>query len=219
VSPRTDLKSRIAQTLAAHAVRVAEPGHAEWAMAMMHEQEHLPPDASVLSWALGCVSVSYRGRLRTVIRLPNLLRWVGLLAIFIVCLGPPCWNFNYIAVSTAQGSSLFPGAHALPYTALQAALLFGSATLIGPIGVAAALWTLSSRTRRPGTILMVVLWTLTAWALWMVSLPAQYPLLTHMAHVKPVTQILTLLLNFVFLPSIGVALLQLLDTRRRRLAI
>jgi hypothetical protein len=169
---------------------------------MMHEQEHLPPDASALSWALGCVSVSYRGRLRAMIRLPALLRWVALLVIFLLCLTPACWNFIYIALSTAQGYPLSPGGR----------LIFGSATLIGPIGLAAALWTLSSPSHRPGTLFMVVLWALTAWAATMLRLPAQYPLLTH---VKPGTEILTILLNFVLLPVLGVALLQKLDARRR----
>jgi hypothetical protein len=205
MSPRTDLTSRIARALAAHAVRVAAPDHAEWSTAMIHEQEHLPPDASALSWALGCVSVSYRGRLRAMIRLPDLLRWVALLVIFLLCLTPACWNFIYIALSTAQGYPLSPGAR----------LIFGAATLIGPIGLAAALWTLSSPSHRPGTMFMVVLWALTACAITMLRLPAQYPLLTHMAHVIPGTQILTLLLNFVLLPALGVALLQRLDARRR----
>jgi hypothetical protein len=140
------------------------------------------------------------------IRLPNMLRWVALLMIFVLCLTPPCWNFFYIALSMAEGYPLSPGAR----------LIFGSATLIGPIGLAAALWTLSSPSHRPGTIFMVVLWALSAWAITMVRLPAQYPLLTHMAHAKPGTQILTLLFNFVFLPVLGVALLQRLDARRRR---
>jgi hypothetical protein len=206
VSPRTDLTSRIARSLAAHAVRVAAPDHAEWTTAMMHEQEHLPPDASALLWALGCVSVSYRGRLRAMIRLPALLRWVALLVIFVLCLTPPCWNFFYITLSTAQGYPLSPGAR----------LIFGSATLIGPIGLAAAAWTLSSPSHRLGTMFMAVLWALTAWAITMVKLPAQYPLLTHMAQAKPGIQILTLLLNFVLLPVLGVALLQTLNLRRRR---
>ncbi|MEJ0007546.1 MAG: hypothetical protein WDM77_14580 [Steroidobacteraceae bacterium] len=205
MNPHTDLKSRIARALAAHAVRVAAPDHAEWTTAMIHEQKHLPPDASALSWALGCVSVSYRGRLRTMIRLPDLLRWVALLVIFLLCLTPPSWNFIYIALSTAQGYPLSPGAR----------LIFGSATLIGPIGLAAALWTLSSPSHRPGTMFMIVLWALTAWAITMVRLPAQYPLLAHMAHAKPGIQILTILLNFVLLPVLGVALLQTIDARRR----
>jgi hypothetical protein len=209
VSPRTALTSRIARSLAAHAARVAAPDHAEWIKAMMHEQEHLLPEASALSWALGCVSVSYRGRLRAMIRLPDRLRWVALLVIFLLCLEPPSWNFIYIAFSTAQGYPLSPGAR----------LIFGSATLIGPIGLAAALWTLSSPSHRPGTMFMVVLWALTAWAITMLRLPAQYPLLAHMAHAKPGTQILTILLNFVLLPVLGVTLLQTLDARRRRSAV
>lgn len=136
-------------------------------------------------------------------RLPKLLRRVALVVILLVCLGPACWNFIYIALSGAQGYPLSPGAR----------LIFGSATLIGPIGLAAALWTLASPSHRPGTTFMVVLWALTAWAITMVRLPAQYPLLTH---VKPGTEILTILLNFVLLPVLGVALLQTLDALRRR---
>jgi len=222
VNPRTDLESRIARALTAHAVRVAEPDHAEWIKAMVREQEHLPPDASALSWALGCVFVSYRGRFRALTRLPNLLRWVALLLrsvpllmVFLLCLGPACWNFIHIGESTLQGYPLFPGARALPYTTMQAGLIFGSATLIGPIGLAAALWTLSSPTHRPGTMFMIVLWALTGWAIYMLRLPAQYPLLTHAA---PGTEIFTILLNFVLLPAGGVTLLQMLDARRRRLA-
>ena len=155
MSPRTGLKIRLARALAAHAMRVAAPDHAEWTMAMMHEQEHLPPDASALSWALGCVSVSYRARLRAMIKLPDLLRMMALLAILVLCLTPACWNFFYITFSTAQGYPLSPGAR----------LIFASATLIGPIGLAAVLWTMSSASHRPGTMFMVVLWALTAWAI------------------------------------------------------
>jgi hypothetical protein len=204
MSPRTDLKSRVARSLAAHAVRVTPQDQAEWTKAMMHEQEHLPPESSALSWALGCVFVSYRARFRAMTRLPDLPRW-ALLLIFLLCLTPPCWNFFYIALSAAQGYPLSPGAR----------VIFGSATLIGPIGLAAALWTLSSPAHRPGTMFMVVLWALTAWAVTMVRLPAQYPLLTHMADASPGSQVFTILLNFVLLPVLGVALLQGLDARRR----
>ncbi len=206
MSPRTDLTSRIARALAEHAVRVAEPEQAEWIKAMMREQEHLPPGVSALAWALGCVVVSYKGKLRAMMRLPALLRWVALLVILVLCLTPPSWNFFYIALSTAKGYPLSPVAR----------LMFGSATLIGPIGIAAVLWTLSSPAHRPGTIFMVVLWALTAWGVTTVRLPAQYPLLTHMAHATPGTQVFSILLNFVLLPVLGVALLQTLDSRRRR---
>jgi hypothetical protein len=183
---------------------------------MMHEQEHLPAGAPALAWALGCVSVSYRGRLRAMNRLPQPLRWVALLAIFLVCLAPASWNFIYIAVSAAQGYPLFPDSHASPSTLMPTELIFGSATLIGPIGLAAALWTLSSPAHRLGRTRMVVLWTLTAWAICLLRLPAQYPLL---AHVRPGTEIPTILLNFVVLPAVGMAVLQTLDSHRRRAAV
>lgn len=214
MSRRNDLRSRVARALAAHAVRVAEPDNTEWTKAMMHEQEHLPPDASALSWALGCVSVSYRGRLRAMIKLPDLLRWVGLVTIFLVCLGPPSVNFVSIAASTAQGHPL-PWASMLHYSVVQEGLIFGSATLIGPIGIAAALWALSSPAHRLGTMFMVVLWMLTAWATVYVGLPA------HSAEWRALAtpgEIFSLLLNFVILPALGVTLLQRLDAGRRRLA-
>jgi hypothetical protein len=210
MSPRADLERRIARALTAHAVRVAVPDYAEWTRAMIHEQEHLPPDASALSWALGCVSVSYRGRLRSMTRLPDLPRW-ALLTILVLCLGPACANFLMVTATTGQGSPLY-WAVTLPYSAMQEGLIFGSATLIGPIGLAAALWILSSPAHRLGTKFMVVLWTLTAWAIAYVGFPAQSA--EWRAHATP-DQILTILFNLVFLPALGVALLQRLDARRR----
>jgi CDP-diglyceride synthetase len=201
VNPRTDLTKKIAQALAAHAVRVGAPAHAEWTKAMMHEQEHLPPDASAVSWALGCVCVSYRGRIRALIRLPNAPRRVALLGILLLCLIPASWSFMYVASNIAQDYPLSSGAR----------LDLGLATLIGPIGLAAALWTLASPSHRPRTIFIVVLWALTVWAITMMTLSAQYPLLTH---AKP--GITKILLNLVVLPVLVVALLQALDVRRRR---
>ena len=212
MSARPDLTSRIARALAAHAVRVAAPDQAEWTKAMMHEQEHLPPDASALLWALGCVSFSYRGRLRAMTRLPDLLRWVALLGIFVICLGPPCANFINVAVSTLQGNPLYWAAR-LPYSVMQEGLIFGSATLIGPVGLAAALWILSSSAHRLGTRFRVVLWMLTAWATVYVGLPAQS---AEWRALATSGQILTLLFNLVLLPALGVALLQRIDARRRR---
>lgn len=149
------------------------------------------------------------------IKWPDLLRWVGLLVIFIVCLGPPCANFVSIAASTAHGHPL-PWASMLHYSVVQEGVIFGSATLIGPIGIAAALWTLSSPAHRLGTTFMVVLWTLTAWATVYVALSAQS---AEWRALATPSEILFLLLNLVILPLIGVTLLQRLDTRRRRPAV
>jgi len=201
VNPRTDLTRKIARALASHAARVGAPAHAEWTKAMMHEQEHLPPDASAVSWALGCVCVSYRGRIRAMIRLPNALGRVALLVILLLCLIPASWCLTYVASNVAHDYPLSPGAR----------LILGAATLIGPLGFAVALWTLASPSHRPGKMLMVVLCALTAWAITMLRLSAQYPLVTH---AKP--GFTMLFMNFVLLPVLGVELLRTLDVHRRR---
>jgi hypothetical protein len=180
---------------------VAAPDRAEWTKAMMHEQEHLPPDASAVSWALGCVCVSYRGRIRALIRMPNALRRLALLVLLLLCLLPASWSFIYVASNIARDYPLSPGA----------GLILGSATLIGPIGLAVALWTLASPSHRPGTIFMVVLLALTAWAITMLRLSAEYPLLTHAKPGFPM-----ILMYFVVLPVLAVALLQTLNVRTRR---
>jgi hypothetical protein len=216
VSPGTDLKNRIARALAAHALRVAVPDRAEWTKAMMHEQEHLPPDASALSWALGCAFVSYRARLRSMTRLPDLPRWAEVprwaqLTIWLLCFGPPIANFIPIVDTTAHGHPLW-WAGMLPYPAMQEGLIFGSATLIEPIGLAAALWALSSPAHRLGTTFMVALWTLTALATVYVGVPA---LSAEWRAIATPGEIFSLVLNFVLLPALGVALLQRLDACRR----
>jgi hypothetical protein len=201
VNPRTDLTRRIARALASHAVRVGAPAHAEWTKAMMHEQEHLPSDASAVSWALGCVCVSYRGRIRAMIRLPDALRRMALLVILPLCLIPASWSFLYVVSNVTQDYPLSAGAR----------LTLGLATVIGPIGFAAALWTLASPSHRPGKMLMVVLCALTAWATTILSLSAHYPLLTHAKPGFP-----KILMIFVVLPVLAVALLQTSTVGRHR---
>ncbi len=143
-------------------------------------------------------------------RLPDPPRWL-LLTALLLCLGPACAYFVFVAVSTAQGYLLFT----LPYTVVQEGLIFGSATLIGPIGLAAALWTLSSLAHRPGTTFIAVLWLLTSWALAVYGgLLAQYGLLAHIRAAPGA--MLALLVPFVLLPALAVAQLQWLDARRRR---
>lgn len=143
-------------------------------------------------------------------RLPDLPRWL-LLTTLLLCLGPACAYFVFVAVSTAQGYLLFT----LPYTVMQEGLAFGSATLIGPIGLLVALWTVSSPAHRPGTKLIVVLWTLITWALAVyLGLLAQYGLLASL-RAGP-GQVLGLLVPLVLLPAVAVAQLQWLDGRRRR---
>ncbi len=135
------------------------------------------------------------------LRLPNALRRMPLLVILPLCLIPASWSFIYVVSNVTQDYPLSPGAR----------LILGLATLIGPIGLAAALWTLASRPHWTGKMLMVVLCALTAWATIMLSLSAQYPLLTH---AKP--GFAKILMNFVVLPVLAVMLLQTSDVRKRR---
>ena len=218
MSPRANLRSGIARALAAHAMRVAAPESAEWIRAMIHEQEHLPPDTSALSWALGCVLISYRGRLCTMTRLPDLPRWL-LLTALLLCLGPTCAIFIFVAVSTAQGYPLFA---MMPHSMILQGLIFGSSALIGPLGLAAAFWTLSSSAHRLSTRLMGLLWLLTAWALavyvgWLAQLYTTLPGINHRLLAYARNEILTLFVPFfVVLPAVAVALLQWVDSRRQR---
>lgn len=207
---RSNLKNRLARSLTTHAMRVAAEDSAEWTRAMIHEQEHLPCDTSALSWALGCVFVSYEGRLRAMTRLPDLPRWL-LLTVLLLCLGPASACFIFVATSTAQGYSPIS---MTPYTVIQQGLIFGSAALIGPIGLAAAFWTLCSSAHRLGRMLIALLWGLTGWALTVhVGLLA----LIAAAHVRggPLELWFALFVPSVVLPAFAVTQLQWLDARRR----
>jgi hypothetical protein len=162
VSQRTEIKDRIARALVAHAARVAAPDHTDWITAMAHELKHLPRSESALSWALGSVLVSYTGRMRVMIRsTADWPRWLLLLEM-LLCLGPATAYFTFVSVSIAQGYTLFP---AQGYTQIQEGLIFGSATLIGPIGLVSAFRTLFSRSYGPGRLLTTLLWLLAAWTL------------------------------------------------------
>ena len=59
---------RVAYRVAQHAARISPPERADWCQAMTHEMDHLPREASVLKWALGCVYVSYTERVRAMTR-------------------------------------------------------------------------------------------------------------------------------------------------------
>jgi hypothetical protein len=211
MNPRSNLQDRLANYLAAHALWVAAPDDAEWTRAMIHEQEHLPADTSALSWALGCVLVGYLGRFRAMTRLSDFPRWF-LLADLLLCLGPACACLIFVAVSTAQGYSPLAGTS---YTVTQEGLFFGSAALIGPLGLAAAFWTLSSAAHRLGKGPVIALWLLTAWTL-TVYLGLLTLLLLH-AHFRGTAIMLWLglFLPFALLPTLAVAQLQRLNTRER----
>jgi len=206
---RMRLQERLGRAFAAHAMRVATPENAEWIRAMICEQEYVSSDTAVLIWALGSVFVSYRGRLDAMTRSPNLPRWL-LLTVLLLCLGPACACFIFVAVSAAQGYQLIAMS---AYSAIQEGLIFGSSALIGPLGIVATFWTLSSSLHRLGKTLMVVLWLLAAWAF---AIYIALLALLQSAHMLGGLLAVWVMLfaSFVVLPAFAVAQLQWLDTRR-----
>jgi hypothetical protein len=207
MSPRAKIRDRIARALVVHAARVAAPDHAEWIAAIAHELEHLPSGDAALSWALGCVFVSYTGRLRVMIRSSaDWPRWLKLLEM-LLCLGPVTAYFVFVSVSTVQGYTLFIPAQG--YTQVEEGLIFGSATLIGPVGLISAFSTLFSRTYGPGKLLTTLLWLLAAWALTAFVALLVYFRLGLVAWCG-------MLLPFALLPATAVAHLAWLGSIRRR---
>jgi len=198
-------RERIARALVAHAVRVAASDHTDLIAAMAHELEHLPKSESALSWALGSVLVSYTGRMRVMTRSSaDWPRWLLLLEM-LLCLGPVT-AFVFVSVSIAQGYTLFP---AQGYTQVQEGLIFGSATLIGPIGLVSAFRTLFSQTYGPGRPLTTLLWLLAAW-----TLTVFVALFVHF-HLGLVAWC-GMLLPFALLPGSAVAHLAWFGSIRRR---
>jgi hypothetical protein len=206
MSQRAEIKYRLAQALVTHAARVAESDHTEWITAMARELEHLPKSESALSWALGSVLVSYTGRMRVMIRSSaDWPRWLLLLEM-LLCLGPATAYFIFVSVSIAQGYTLFP---AQGYTQVQEGLIFGSATLMGPIGLVSAFRTLFSRSYGPGRLLTILLWLLAGWTLMVFIALLEHFRLGLVAWCG-------MLLPFALLPTLAVAHLAWFGSVRRR---
>ncbi len=73
-------RSRLADALLAHAVRVMPPGRADWAEGMLAEAEHLATNQR-LAFAIGCVRGSYRLRLTDAATLVTMGRWLIILGL------------------------------------------------------------------------------------------------------------------------------------------
>lgn len=204
------IKARLARALVAHATQVAAPEHAEWVEAIAHELWHLPSDEGALSWAVGCVFVSYSVRARALLR--GSLRWPRWLILLeiSICLGPVTAYFVLISLSTLQGYVLFLPTQGL--TQLQEGLMFGSAALIGPVGLLVAGKTLFSKTPGQGRLMTGVLGMLAAWAL-----TACVALFGYL-HVQLAAWAAMYFLPFVLLPALGVAHITWLGSTRYRAA-
>lgn len=143
---------RVAAALLEHAALISPPGRHEWVHAMQNELEHLPQGSTAVSWALGCVLVSYRERILVVMgSLNNVSRW--LLSIeMAVCLVPLTWLFIAVFVMTAHG--IMP---------LQFGILAGSGALLGPIGLLVGLRIIFASRSRLGKTTTTVMALLAAW--------------------------------------------------------
>jgi hypothetical protein len=117
----------VATLLVRHAVWVSPPKRKDWVQAMRHELDHIPLGVSALQWAVGCVLVSYIERIRFMTRsLTTLPRWLLALEMT-VCLAP--LTLLFIAILAAIARGLMP---------VEYGVLYGSMSVLGPVGLAVA---------------------------------------------------------------------------------
>jgi hypothetical protein len=144
----------VARGLVKHAATVSPGERAEWAQAMLNELDYLSPDMSAVGWALGCIVVCYSERIRAMVRsLESLPRWVLVLEM-VVCFLPLTLLFSAVVQRGLHGG----------FT-LQAGLLYGSASILGPLGFAAALRSIFSKSGGMSRATIAGLCLLAAWTL------------------------------------------------------
>jgi len=93
---------------------------------MISEVDHLPSAGAAIRWAMGCIITGYIERIRMSRSLRHLSRWVLSLEM-LLCFVPVTWLFAAVISSSIR---------AMP--SLPTALLFVSATLVGPLGLVIA---------------------------------------------------------------------------------
>ena len=145
---------RVARGLLKHAAMVSPGERAEWAQAMSNELDYLSPDMSAIGWAFGCLSVCYSERIRAMVRpFESPPRWVLVLEM-LVCFLPLTLLFSAVVQRGLHGG----------FTP-QAALLYGSATILGPLGLAAALRSIFAKSAGMNRAAIAGLCLLAAWTL------------------------------------------------------
>jgi hypothetical protein len=150
LSARRSFAWRIALGLAAHAAHILPLKRREWSSAMISEIDHLPSAGAAIRWAMGCIIAGYIERIRMSRSLRHPSRWVLSLEM-LLCFVPVTWLFAAVIASSIR---VMPS----PPTAL----LFVSATLVGPIGLTIAAKTLVFR-RAIGRITSTALCVLALW--------------------------------------------------------
>jgi hypothetical protein len=125
MSKRRSFAWRAAFALAAHAARILPRERHEWSRAMISEVDHSPNARAAFSWALGCLFASYFDRMHTMNRsLGKISAWVLSLEM-LVCLIPATLFFAAIVSTSMSGA--WPA---------RDVMLYASAALIGPVGLA-----------------------------------------------------------------------------------
>ena len=142
----------VARALVKHAAMVSPGERAEWAQAMTNELDYLSPDLSAVGWALGCLWACYVERIRAMVRSLESLPRSVLVVEMVVCFLPLTWLFLAVVQRGLDGGF-----------APQAALLYGSATILGPLGFAAAVRSIFSKSRAMSRITITALCVLAAW--------------------------------------------------------
>ncbi len=142
----------VATLLAKHAVWVSPPNRRDWLEGMRHELDHVPRGISALHWAAGCALVGYIERIRFMMRsLATLPRWLLALEMT-VCLAPLTLLFIAIVAATARG-----------LTTAEDGLLYGSVSVLGPVGLAVAIRLILSSHHAIGRATVVALTALGLW--------------------------------------------------------
>jgi hypothetical protein len=118
---------------------------------MISEIDHLPRAGAAIRWAMGCIIAGYIERIRMSRTLRHLSRWVLSLEM-LLCFVPVTCLFEAVVSSSIRVMASPP-----------TALLFASATLVGPLGLAIAIKTVVFRraVSRPtsAALCVLALWT------------------------------------------------------------
>jgi hypothetical protein len=145
---------RVARGLVQHAAMASPKERTEWAQAMINELDYLSPDISTVGWAFGCIFVCYSERIRAMIRSLESLPRSILVVEMLVCFLPLTLLFSAVIITGFHGG----------FT-LAACLLYCSGTILGPLGLAAALRSVFFKAAGMSRAMIAGLCLLAAWTL------------------------------------------------------
>jgi len=146
---------RLARVMVRHATHVLPPVQAAWGRAMAGETEHLPSDRAALGWALSCLAGAYTMRIST-LTTSDLRPSRPVLALeMLAC-------FTWLAWLFASAVRQWIGQGPVPDATIAGLLL---ASLLGPVGLGAALVFLTGRVAALGPGARIALAALAAVAL------------------------------------------------------